>query len=1083
MLEVQGLPKAQNRQDGYSSIPNILQLLRLAQADTNFASEFSQIFEVCEFQLGDSIFDYSASLPPDNSVHGKQDEQNNCSFFIVGQGRVRLLSFDAVQGRDVSALVLEPGEIFGANELLGNISEQNSAVDGVRQKAIASGTPQKAIAASPGFVARTSTQQLKPWLEQLPNLKEYLRQQAIWRQCLLFLKTSTELRDLTSHQLRQLFPYLIEKRIEVGSSLVESTPSEFGRFWLRRGEIQSRQDAHHPPTVGQSWGYPNPTPCDWIAETDLVVYQLPTEHWEAAQAIAPILAATTSPKSPQPTTATATQNGRGTLTSRLTNQTRIQSAPVPHPPNRARTITQAKSDTLEQPTAQSITFPQPASSAHRRRGFWRRYPFIQQQSTSDCSAACLAMIGQYWGKRFSINSIRNLAGIDRAGASLKSLAAAAERLGFHVQPVRASLNRLVNQNNPWIAHWQGDHYVVVYGAKGNRIMMADPAIGKRSLSLQEFQDGWTGYALLLDPTAQLQAAQSEKNSLNRFWRLLLPYRSLIGQILLASVFIQIFGLITPLFTQIILDRVVVHKSFATLHVFAIGLLLFGVWRIGVSTVRQYLLDYLANRLDLTLISGFISHTLTLPLKFFESRHVGDIITRVQENRKIQVFMTRQAVTAWLDALMAVIYLGLMAYYNWQLTLLVLALIPPIVILTVVASPFLRAVSREIFNEEARQNSSLVEMMTGVATVKAAAAERELRWRWEDSLTSTLNVRFRGQKLANGLQATGGFINTLGSTALLWYGATLVIRGELSVGQFVAFNMMIGNIINPVLALVNLWDEFQEVMVSVERLNDVFSAQPEESPQNPLLVLPRLQGEVKLENVTFRYDQDQERNTLQNIAFEVMPGQTVAIVGRSGSGKTTLVSLLQGLYQPTSGRVCIDGHDIRHASPQSLRSQLGVVPQECFLFSGTILENITLYASDFTLEQVVEAAKLAEAHAFIQDMPLGYHTKVGERGTNLSGGQRQRIAIARALLGDPRILLLDEATSSLDTDSERRFQQNLARISHARTTLIIAHRLSTVRHADFILVLDRGILVERGTHDELIALQGLYYHLAQQQLDL
>ena len=1075
MLGVQGLPKAQRRQDGYSSLPNILQLLRLAQADTNFASEFNQIFVVCEFQLGDSLFDYSASPPPDNSVHGKQDEQNNCSFYIVGQGRVRLLGFDAVQEREVPALVLEAGEIFGADDLLGNSSEQNSAVDGVRQKA---------IAASPGFVARTSMQQLKPWLERLPNLKEYLRQQAIWRQCLLFLKTSTELRDLTSHQLRQLFPYLGEKRIEVGSSLVQSTPSESGRFWLRSGQIQSRQDAYHPSSLGQSWGYPNPTPSNWIAQTDLVVYQLPTEHWEVAQAIAPILAATTSPESPKLTTATATQNGsHTTVTSHLTHQPRIQSSPVSHQPNTVTTITQAESDALGQPTAPSIAFPQPASSASQRRGFWRRYPFIQQQSASDCGAACLAMVGQYWGKRFSINSIRNLAGIDRAGASLKSLAAAAERLGFHVQPVRASLNRLVNQNNPWIAHWQGDHYVVVYGTKGKRLLMADPAIGKRSLSLQEFQDGWTGYALLLDPSAQLQAAQSEKNSLNRFWGLLLPYRSLIGQILLASVFIQLFGLITPLFTQIILDRVVVHKSFVALNVFAIGLLLFGVWRVGVSAVRQYLLDYLANRLDLTLISGFISHTLTLPLKFFESRHVGDIITRVQENRKIQMFMTRQAVTAWLDASMAVVYIGLMAYYNWHLTLVVLALIPPIVILTVVASPFLRAVSREIFNEEARQNSSLVEMMTGVATVKAAAAERELRWRWEDYLTSTLNVRFRGQKLATGLQATGGLINTLGSTALLWYGATLVIRGELSIGQFVAFNMMIGNIINPVLALVNLWDEFQEVMVSVERLNDVFSAQPEESPENPLLVLSRLQGEVKLENVTFRYDQEQERNTLQNISFEVMPGQTVAIVGRSGSGKSTLVSLLQSLYQPTSGRVCVDGHDIRHASPQSLRSQLGVVPQECFLFSGTILENITLYASDFTLEQVVEAAKLAEAHAFIQDMPLGYHTKVGERGTNLSGGQRQRIAIARALLGNPRILILDEATSSLDTDSERRFQQNLARISRDRTTLIIAHRLSTVRHADFILILDRGILVERGTHDELIALQGLYYHLAQQQLDL
>ncbi|HEY9845268.1 MAG TPA: ATP-binding cassette domain-containing protein, partial [Candidatus Caenarcaniphilales bacterium] len=268
-----------------------------------------------------------------------------------------------------------------------------------------------------------------------------------------------------------------------------------------------------------------------------------------------------------------------------------------------------------------------------------------------------------------------------------------------------------------------------------------------------------------------------------------------------------------------------------------------------------------------------------------------------------------------------------------------------------------------------------------------------------------------------------------------------------------------------------------------RLNDVFLAKPEENPQHPLLVLPRLRGEVQFEKVSFRYDQEQERNTLQNLSFKVGAGQTVAIVGRSGSGKSTLVSLLQGLYHPNSGRIWMDEHDIRHSSPQSLRSQLGVVPQECFLFSGTILENITLYRPEFPLEQVVEVAKLAEAHAFIQDLPLGYNTKVGERGSTLSGGQRQRIAIARALLGNPRILILDEATSSLDTESERRFQKNLARISRDRTTFIIAHRLSTVRHADCILVLEQGILAEQGTHDELIARQGIYYHLAQQQLDL
>ena len=1059
----------QNRtiHNGSNSFPVVFNLLRLVQADAEIALEFSKAFKIREFQLGDQLVEYNTPIPSGDYV---QDEQNSSSFYVVCQGRVRLLGLDANQQREVSTLVLGMGETLGAENLFCNEPLLT-----------------RAIAASAVQVAWITIANLKPWLKHLPNLQDYLRQQAIERQCLIFFKTSTELRSLPSHQLRQLLPYLVEKQITSGESLVQATPPGSGRYWLRSGLLQSQLGQFPPLTVGQSWGYPDLTVADWIAQTDLLVYHLTIENWETAKALAPVLAATSSP-APNPVKDKASSNGHyRPAASRVAVS---QSPPAQHPGNSSHRQQEVHerhepSSVFNIPGAKSepIAFPKPGDLWRRGRLFWQGHPFIQQQSSSDCGAACLAMVGRYWGKQFGLNSLRNLAGVGRAGASLKGLAKAAESLGFQARPVRASLSRLVDQSNPWIAHWQGDHYVVVYRASGERILIADPAVGKRSLLSKEFQASWTGYALLLDPTERLRTAEVEKNSLGSFWGALWPYRSLVLQIILASLLIQVFGLVTPLFTQIILDQVVVHKSFITLNVFALGLLLFGIWRIGLSAIRQYLLDYFSNRLDLTLISGFISHTLMLPLKFFESRHVGDIITRVQENQKIQVFLTRQAVLAWLDALMAIVYIGLMAYYNWRLTLLVLALIPPIVILTVVASPFLRQVSREIFKEAAAQNSSLVEMMTGVATVKAAAAERELRWRWEDRLTSTLNARFRGQKLANGLQVTSGLINTLGSTALLWYGATLVIQDQLTIGQFVAFNMLIGNVINPVLALVGLWDELQEVMVSVERLNDVFSAQPEENPQRPMMVLPQLRGEVRFENVTFRYGEDEERNTLQNISFEVNLGQTIAIVGRSGSGKSTLVNLLQGLYRPNSGRIWVDEHDIRHVSPQSLRSQLGVVPQECFLFSGTILENITLYRPEFSLEQAIEVAKLAEAHAFIQTLPLGYNTKVGERGCTLSGGQRQRIAIARAILGDPRILILDEATSSLDTESERRFQQNLARISRDRTTFIIAHRLSTVRHADYILVLDKGVVAERGTHDELIADRGLYYHLAQQQLDL
>ena len=753
----------------------------------------------------------------------------------------------------------------------------------------------------------------------------------------------------------------------------------------------------------------------------------------------------------------------------------------------------------------------PASGRSSLRQPWRRMPFIEQQSMTDCGATCLAMVSQYWGKRYTLPQLREICHVGRSGATLAHLAKAAESLGYQARPLRVSWSHMKGVRSPWIAHWDGEHYVVVYPSvmKWGRsiVRLADPASGRQQLSETEFLRHWTGYGLLLEPTPQFYQQKPEKaQSLQRFMGLLMRESALLWQIIGITLLAQLFSLISPIFTQIILDDIVVHRSLDALHVFAIGALMFGIGRVALTAVRQYLLDYFANRLDLTLMSGFMHHALRLPLKFFEDRHVGDIITRIQENSKIQQFLVRQAVSVWLDAAMAIVYVGLMFYYNAQLAMLVLAMIPPFAILTLVATPFMKNLSRSLFKADSEETSLAVEMMSGIATLKATASEQELRWRWEEKLVNLLNQRFRFQKLSNNVNLIGGVINAIATTGLLWYGAFLVIQGQLTVGQFVAFNMLIGNVISPMLSVIGVWDEFQEVLIAIERLNDIFAATPEDlqpiqqsssgsnlasnssSSQDssnliwvPQMTLPTIEGEVCFDRVRFAYDGLDDNPTLSGLSFEVRPNQCVAIVGRSGSGKSTLVKLLQGLYHPTKGRVLIDGHDVSHVSPQSMRSQLGVVPQDCFLFSGTIAENIQLYRPDYVLEEVVAAAKLAEAHAFIQEMPLGYQTKVGERGANLSGGQRQRIAIARALLGDPAMLILDEATSALDTESERRFQHNLERLSRDRTTFIIAHRLSTVQRADLILVLDRGLLVEKGTHADLMAEGGLYCHLAQQQL--
>ncbi|MDM9585311.1 peptidase domain-containing ABC transporter [Nostoc sp. GT001] len=714
----------------------------------------------------------------------------------------------------------------------------------------------------------------------------------------------------------------------------------------------------------------------------------------------------------------------------------------------------------------------------------RRYPYFAQQSGSDCGAACLVMVSRYWGKNFSVNRLRDMANVDRNGSSLRGLSAAAESIGFSTRPVKASLDQLAKQKLPAIAHWEGKHYIVVYQITPKHVIVADPAIGQRTLSHAVFKANWTGYTLLLQPTAMLKDTKETSTPFWQFFELMKPHSLVILEVFVASLFIQIFGLVTPLFTQLILDRVVVQRSELTLTAVGLGLLIFSLFRVAMTGLRQYLLDHTANKLDLALIVGFIRHTLRLPLSYFESRYVGDIISRVQENRKIQRFLSGEALSILLDLLTVFIYLGLMFWYSWKMALLVLVIVPPFVLLALIATPFLQKISREIFNAVAQESSYLIEALSGIRTVKSTAVEQTVRWHWEELLSKEIKTNFSGQIISNRLQIFSNTIEAVVTTILLWFGAYQVIHNQLTIGQLVAFNMLLVNIITPFQRLIVLWNQLQEVVIAVERINDVLDAEPEEDLQYQMRQsLPPIQGNIRFDNVTFRYHPESDINVLENLSFEVHSGQMVALVGRSGSGKTTISKLVLGLYPPTDGKVLIDGHDITSLSLRSLREQVGVVDQDTFLFGGTIRENISLAHPGATLAEIIEAARLAGADEFIKKLPMGYETQIGEGGGLLSGGQRQRIAIAKALLGNPKLLILDEATSHLDAESERIIQTNLNTILQGRTTLIIAHRLSTVRNADLILVLDRGVLIESGTHQELMAKRGHYFYLNHQQLDV
>lgn len=713
-----------------------------------------------------------------------------------------------------------------------------------------------------------------------------------------------------------------------------------------------------------------------------------------------------------------------------------------------------------------------------------RYPYVRQHDASDCGAASLCMVLRCYGTAVGLSRLRDLANVSRDGASMASLAHAADALGFQARGLQSlNVEALRKLTLPAIAHWEGNHYVVVYEVRTRDVLVADPALGVRRIDTDEFQKHWTGRALELHPTPRLEKVEEQVPAFSRFLPLLGPHRWVLLEILLATLLLDVLGLAGPVFTQTVVDKVLVQHRPSLLPVVTVGMVIVLLAQTGVSAIRQYLLNHASNRIDLTMLVMFYRHLMGLPVDYFHKRKIGDFISRFGEAGRIRELITGTAITTLLDSLMVLVYFGLMLYYNAKLSMVVVAVVPLYALVTGAFTPHLKRQNRDILARHEESQSYLVESISGIDTVKTLAVERGVRWKWETLYIRTIKAAFKGRMLRMNLESLSGLLNRGAAILILYVGATLVLKGELTVGQLMAFNLLMASILAPVSRLISLWDQFQETLVSVERLNEVFDSELEEPHLGtPRLSLPRLQGHLKLENVSFRYG-NADKNILENVSLEVFPGQTVAIVGRSGSGKTTLAKLMMGLHRPTSGTVSIDGHDLRAVDLGSFRRQLGVVMQDSFLFSGTILENVALGDPEPDFGRVVQAATLANAQDFIAAMPMGYGTVVGERGMSLSGGQRQRIAIARALYQDPRIIVMDEATSSLDLESERAIQTNLKKYLADRTAVVIAHRLSTVQEADLIVVIDEGLIVEKGKHASLMEAKGLYYYLQSQQLHL
>jgi len=714
----------------------------------------------------------------------------------------------------------------------------------------------------------------------------------------------------------------------------------------------------------------------------------------------------------------------------------------------------------------------------------RKIEHITQIDEMDCGAASLGMICRHYGRKVSLARIRQLCHTATDGTSLKALCRAASELGLAARALKVSLRNLPMMPLPAIVHWEGNHWIVLYDVDKEFVRVADPALGLRKVPRREFEAKWTGYAALFDYTTAFEHAPESKPALGWMVPFLARFKVILLQVLGLAVAVSILQLLFPVFTQMVVDKVIVENDIGLLKTILLGMFAAIVF-VQLSTLAQeYLLAFAAVRLDTAVLDFLSRKLLSLPMSYFTSRRTGDIQRRLDGARQVRQFAVQQGI----GALLALIYLagalGLMAVYSPFLTLAFLATTPLYVGLMFFSVKVLRPLFAGVEESQGKYSSHQIDAIKGIEAVKAASAESAFRDAMLNEFLSVSKQMFKASFIVMSYDSVLQTIGLLSTAIFLWVGATQVIHGHLSVGGFVAFSSLTAMAYGGILRTLGVWDSMQFASVLLNRLNDIFEQEPEQGHDRTRLTpVHSLEGRIELRGVSFKYGGPEAPNILTNITLDLAPGRMFALVGRSGCGKTTLIKLIAGLLEPTEGTILFDNVDLKALNYRDVRRHIGMVLQENHMFNETIARNIAFGDPEPDLDRVLAAAQAAASHDFIMRLPLGYETKIGESGLSLSGGQKQRIAIARAIYNNPPVLIFDEATSALDTESERAIQDNLGRLMSGRTTIVIAHRLSTVRDAHSIVVLEKGSVAEVGNHEGLMEQRGLYYYLSSQQMGI